>query len=142
MTTTAVVFVGLIAVATLVTAAVQVGLIVVVMRLATRLEAIGSLFETEIRPLVANATTVSSQAARVGELAVAQMERADRLLTDVARRIDDTTRLVQGTLLAPAREGRALLAALGAVVGALRDGRRARSAAAAAGEDDDPLFIG
>jgi hypothetical protein len=140
VSTTVVVFVGLIAFATLVIAAIQVGLILVMVRLAKRVETIGTRFEEDVRPLVANATVVSANAARVSELAVAQVERADRLFSDVAHRIDDTTRLVQGTLFAPAREGRALLAAIGAAIGVVREGRQSRAAAAM--DDDDPLFIG
>ena len=142
MTTTAVVFIGLIALATVVMAAVQVGLILVAVRLGKQVEALGNRLEVEVRPLIANATAVSSHAARVSELAVSQMERADHLFADVADRIERTTRLVQGTLLAPAREGRALLAAVGAVIGAVREGRSARSADPRAADDDDPLFIG
>jgi hypothetical protein len=141
VSTTAVVFLGIIAVATLVTAIVQVLNTVAIAHLARRIEAVADAIETEIRPLIASATVVAGNAARVSELAVAQIERADRLFADVAHRIDDTTRLVQGTLLAPAREGRALLAALGAAFAAVRDGSRSRAGSAAA-DEDDPLFIG
>ena len=68
------------------------------------------------------------------------MERVDRLFGDVAHRVDDATRLVQGTLLAPPREGRALLAAVGAALGAMRDMRPTREEPLPT--DDDPLFIG
>jgi hypothetical protein len=137
---TAVVLLGVIAVATLVMAAVQVGLIIVAARLARQVQDLGTRIEQEIRPLVAHATAVAAHAARASDLAVAQMERADRVIADVARRIDDTTRVVQGMILAPAREGRALLAGLGAALGAVRDARHTR--ANAVGDDDDPLFIG
>jgi hypothetical protein len=141
VSSTVVVFVGLIALATLVTAAVQVALVVAVLRLGRRLQALGEQVEHELQPLIANATAVSSHAARLSELAVSQVERTDRLFADLAARIEQTTRLVQGTLLAPAREGRALLAAVGAVIGAVREAAAARSAAAPV-DDDDPLFIG
>jgi hypothetical protein len=141
VSTAAVVFLGIIAVATLVTAAIQVLHTIALAHLAKRIEAVADSIDKEIRPLVANATVVAGNAARVSELAVAQMERADRLFADVAHRIDDTARLVQGAFLAPAREGRALLAALGAAFGAVREGSRARAGSAAA-DEDDPLFIG
>ena len=140
--TTAVVFMGLIALATLVMAGIQVGLILVIVRLSRRLEELGNRVEQDLKPLVANATAVSADALRVSELAVAQVERADRLFSDVARRVDDTARMVQATLLAPAREGRALLAAIGAAIGVVRDARRDRRPASIGADDDDPLFIG
>jgi len=138
---TAVALLGVIAVATLVMASVQVGLAIVAARLARQVEALGTRIDQDIRPLVANATLVSSNAARATELAVAQIERADRLFADVAQRIDDTSRLLQGTILAPVREGRALLAAIGAALGVMRDVRQARAQTLGI-DDDDPLFIG
>jgi hypothetical protein len=141
VSTTAVVFLGIIAVATLVTATGQVLQAIAVARLAKRVGAVADSIDKEIRPLVANATIVAGNAARVSELAMLQMERADHLFADVAHRIEDATRLVQGTLLAPAREWRALLAAIGAAIGAVRDGRHARASRSAA-DEDDPLFIG
>lgn len=141
MSTTAVVLLGVIAVATLVMASIQVGLVVVSIRLARQVQALGTRFEREIRPLVANATAVSGHAVRASELAVAQIERADRAFADVVQRIDDTSRLLQGTILAPVREGRALLAGLGAAIGAVRDVRQTRARDRGV-DDDDPLFIG
>ncbi len=139
MSTTAVVFLGVIAAATLVTAVGQVLNAIVMARVARRIESAVDTIQQDLGPLIANATAVAANAARVSEVAVGQIERADRLFADLAERVSETTRLVQGTFLAPAREGRALLAALGAAIGAVRDGRRARSAAI---DDDDPLFIG
>ncbi len=140
MSTTAVVFLGIIAVATALTAVGQLLQAVVVARLAKRIESVAETIDHEIRPLIAQATTVASNAARASEVAVAQIERADRLFADVARRVDDTTRMLQDTILAPARQGRALLAAVGAAIGAVRLGRSTSSGSAV--DEDDPLFIG
>jgi hypothetical protein len=141
VSTTAVMFLGIIAVATLVTAVGQVVFAIVMARLAKRIEGVVDSIDRDIRPLIANANAVAANAARVSEVAVDQMERADRVFTDLAHRIENTSRLVQGTILAPAREGRALLAAIGAAIGVVRDGRLARASQAAA-DEDDPLFIG
>lgn len=141
MSSTAVVFLGLIAVATLVTAAVQVALVVALIQTGRRLQALADRVEQDLRPLIANATAASNHAVRVSELAVSQVERADRLFADLAMRVEQASRLVHSTLLTPAREGRALLAAISAVIGAVRDGAAARAASAAA-DEDDPLFIG
>lgn len=140
MSVTAVVFLGIIAVATLATAVGQVLQGLAIARLATRINGVAETIDREIRPLIANATAVAANAARVSEVAVAQMERADRLFADLAGRVDGVSRLVQGTLLAPAREGRALLAALAAAIGVVRQGRLAGQAQGA--DEDDPLFIG
>jgi hypothetical protein len=141
VSTTAVVFLGIIAVATVVTATGQLLQAIALARVAKRIESVVETIEHEIRPLIAQAATVATNAARVSEVAVAQMERADRLFTDLARRIDDTTRVLQATILAPARQGRALLAAIGAAIGAVRLGRPLQSGSAEA-DEDDPLFIG
>jgi hypothetical protein len=141
VSTTAVVLLGVIAMATLVMAAIQVALVVVGLRLAKQVQDLGTRIERDIRPLVANAATVASNAARASELALTQVERADRVFSDLAQRIDDTSRLVRGAILAPAREGRAVLAAIGAAVGVFRDAQRPRSNSSSP-DEDDPLFIG
>ncbi len=141
MSTTAVVLLGVIAMATLVMAAIQVALVVVGLRLARQVQDLGTRIERDIRPLVTNATTVARSAARASELALAQVERADRIFSDLAQRIDDTSRLVRGAILAPAREGRAILAAIGAAVGVIREAQCARPHSPGP-DEDDPLFIG
>jgi hypothetical protein len=137
---TAEVLLGVIAVATLVIAAVQVGLVIVVVRLVRQMQDLRASLHGEIEPLIRNLSAASNNAVRVTELAVAQFQRADRLFGDFAHRVDDATRLVQSTLLAPLREGRALLAAVGAALGAMRDMRPARDESLPI--DDDALFIG
>jgi hypothetical protein len=136
-----VVLLGVIAVATLVMASVQVALVIVGIRLARQVQDLGTRIDRDLRPLVASASAVASNAARASEVALAQIERADQALTDLAQRIDDTTRMVRGAILAPAREGRALLAAFGAAIGAVREAQRARPRGQSL-DEDDPLFIG
>jgi hypothetical protein len=140
VSTTAEVLLGLIAVATLAMAAVQVGLVIVAVRLARQVQDLRASLDGEIRPLILNLSAASNNVVRATELAVTQIQRVDRLFGDLAHRLDDATRLVQSTLLAPLREGRALLAAVGAALGAMRDMRPTREEPLAA--DDDPLFIG
>jgi hypothetical protein len=140
VSTTAVVLLGFIAVATLVMAAVQVGLIIVALRLTKQVEALLNSIERDLRPLLLSLSTASNNVVRVTELAVSQVQRVDRMFNDVALRLDDVMRLVQATLLAPVREGRALLAALGAALGALGHTRSSRDESLPS--DDDALFIG
>jgi hypothetical protein len=141
VSTTGVVLLGVIAGATLVMAIIQVGLIVFAGRLARKVDQLSTRLEQDIRPFIANATEVAGNAARATSLAVLQMERADELIAGLSQRVEDTARVIQGTLLAPAREGRALLAAIGATIGALREERQGRPQGPGV-EDEDPLFIG
>lgn len=141
MSTTAVVLLGVIAAATLVMAVVQVGLILVAARLARKVEHLSTQLEQDVRPLVVKANTIAENAARASAVAVAQVERADRLFTDLAQRVDDTMAVVQHSLLMPAREGRAILAGVGAALSAFRELRAAARARAGA-DEEDPLFIG
>ena len=69
-------------------------------------------------------------------LATAHVERVDRVINDLAQRMDHTLRIVPGILNSPGREARAILAALTAALRAVRARpRHGRS------EDEDALFI-
>jgi hypothetical protein len=70
-------------------------------------------------------------------LAVAQVERADRLFGDLAVRIDETLYTVQQIIIAPAREWVAILTGLRTAVGVFRGFRSDRKR----GDDEDALFI-
>jgi hypothetical protein len=140
VTTSADVFLGVIALATLVMAAIQVGVIVFAARLAKRVERLANQVEHEIKPLLANLVEVSQNAARASSLAVAQVERADQLFATVTRRVDETFTLVQAAIITPAREGRAILTAVRATITAFRELRAARKRSRM--EDEDALFIG
>lgn len=137
------VFLGIIALAVSVMAAVQVGIVVYGGRLARRVDALASQMEREIKPLMAHLTTIGEEAARASTLAAAQVERVDRLFADVSLKVEETAHAVQTAIVAPAREGMALLSGVRAAFGAVR-GRQASAAPArsAAHDDDDPLFIG
>jgi hypothetical protein len=144
VSTTATVLLGFIAAATVVMAAIQVGLVIVAARLGRKVEALTGRLEQDIRPLIANVSAVSENAQKMTALTVVQLERADRLFADVTQRVEDTTALIQGTITAPAREGRALMAGIAAAIGALREGApsgRDRASRETA-DEEDPLFIG
>ena len=141
MTGSSEVFLAVIAVAALVIALVQLGLMLTVGRLAARVDRLATHMQTEIKPVLANVMQVSENAARASALAVAQVERADRLFEDVTRRVDETTKIVQAAIIAPAREGRAVVTAVRTAVSAFRELRAAR-ARAMRQEDEDALFIG
>ena len=149
------IFLGVIASATLVMALVQIGVIVVAAKvarqaqqaaskaqetLATAQQTIASVRE-EIRPLIAKANDIADEASKVATMATAQVHKVDRLVTDLTKRVDETSALVQQAIVTPAREGLAIIAAVKATLGALRvgaDWRRRTSRS----EEEDPLFIG
>jgi hypothetical protein len=136
-----VVFLGVIAAATLAIAVVQVGVLVAAGRLARRVDALADQLEREVKPLFGHLDAIGRDASRATTLATAQVERADRLFTDFAIRIDDTLNSFHTAIRTPAREGRALLSAVRAAFQAIRDLRnRARSGQARA-EEEDALFI-
>jgi hypothetical protein len=113
-----------------------------------------SRLEQDVRPIVANAQTMSVDAKRAVALASSQVERADRLLTDAARRIEDTMNVVQRLILAPARDGLAIFQGVKAAFSAFRELKpRPRSrtspnigpvprAVPDPGDDDHASFIG
>jgi hypothetical protein len=81
-----------------------------------------------------------SPATRAVALATVQVERADRLFSDVSKKIEDTLTVVQSSIIAPAREGKALMQAFRAAMEVIREARR-RARSRARGEDEDALFI-
>ena len=147
MSPTAEVLLGVIAVAVAVMALVQVGAIIAGLRVARRVERIASDLETGVKPLIANLTTLSSDASRAATLAAAQVERIDRAFGDLTARLDQTLTAAQQFVSGPAREGMAIVAGVRAAFGALqtmRETARRRSAArpGAFEEEEESLFIG
>lgn len=137
------VFLAVIALSLLTMALVQVGAIIFGLRLVKRLDQLSATIERDVRPVLERLTAVSDDAARMSQLALTQVQRADALFGDVARRIDDSVATVQSALLAPAREGVAVFQALRAVVSAITAPRAASTATSSRGSDEDEqLFIG
>jgi hypothetical protein len=135
------VFLGVIAAATVVMAAIQVGLIVALLRAMRQAQQTLQSVQQEVKPLLAKATEVAGEASRTAALATIQAEKVDRLLTDLARRVEETATIVQHAIVTPAREGMALVAGLKAGLAALRGFREMRERRRQA-EEEDPLFIG
>jgi len=135
------VFLGVIALATLVMALIQVGAVLFAARLGRQMQQLVATVQQDIRPLIARANAVAEEASKTASIATAQAQKIDRLVTDLTRRVDETTVIVQQAIIAPAREGLALFAAIRAGLGALRSMRDARARSAGV-EDEDALFIG
>lgn len=143
MTDWSAIFLGIIALAVSVMAAIQVGIIVYGARLARRVDALAAQVDREIKPLLTHLNAIGEEAARATALAAAQVERVDRLFADVTQRVEETATAVQSAIVAPAREGLALLSGVRAAFEALKGIRRAGTPAhATATDEDDPLFIG
>jgi hypothetical protein len=118
---------------------VQIGVIVAAARLARRVDRLADQVEHELKPLFANANAIGRDASRAVSLAAAQVERADRLFADLVARVEQLASTLQANLVLPAREGRALLAALRAAMTTIREARvRVRQGRS---EDEDALFI-
>jgi hypothetical protein len=134
-------FLGVIAAATLLMALIQVGAIVAILRIVRQAQQTIADVHRDVRPLIERATAVANSASRTATIAAAQAEKIDRLLTDLAVRVDQTAGVVQHAIITPAREGLAIVAALKAGFAALR-GFRERPPHGRAADDEDPLFIG
>lgn len=137
-----VIFLGVIAVATLVMALIQVGAIIATLKLAREAQKVVGSLQQEIGPLIAKANAVVDDAKRTAALATAQAEKVDLLVTTLTRRVDETASVVQKAIITPAREGIAIVAAIKATLGALKGFRGYRGGHGPHGEDEDPLFIG
>jgi type IV secretory pathway VirB2 component (pilin) len=132
---------AIIAAATAVMALIQIGAIIVLARVATQVRDTVATIQQDIRPLIARATALADEASRAATLATAQMQKVDKLVTDLTRRVDETAAIVQEAVVTPAREGMAILAAVKAGLAALRGMRDLRRRAGGV-EDEDALFIG
>ena len=135
------IFLGLIALATLAMAIVQVGVIIAAGRLARRVDRLADQIEHDLRPLLGHLNTIGRDASRTMGLAAAQVERVDAVFADLVVRIDQTLNAVQAAIVAPAREGRALLKALRAALDAIRGSRKPGRQRTSRSDDEDALFI-
>ena len=139
MTDWQVVFLGIIALALVAMAGAQVYMGLTVARASRQVTDTVESLRRDVGPLIDKATKVTGDAARVTELAVLQAERVDRMVANMAVRVDDTLNVVQQSVVEPVRQGAAVVAGIRAMIGAFRD-RHGRPQAHR--EDEDPLFVG
>jgi hypothetical protein len=98
--------------------------------------------EQEIKPLAENVNAIARDAARISSLATGQVERVDRLVTDLTARIEHTATTVQDAVLKPLREGAAMMAGLRAVIEVFRELTKRQGGGRNRGDEEDALFIG
>jgi hypothetical protein len=138
--TWATVFLGVIAVATLTTAVLQVVLLVAGFSLVRRISRFVDFVETEVKPILGHIDSIARDASRAASLALAQVERADELLSNTIQRIEHTLSTVQSLIIGALREGNALMMGIRAVMAAFRGFQRRQTSRRRA-EDDEALFI-
>ena len=143
------VFLGIIAAATLVMALIQVGAIIAVLKIAKQAQDVAKQAQdvlasvhSDVKPLLARANEIAGEASKTATLATAQAEKVDKLVTDLTRRVDETSTLVQHAIITPAREGIAIVAAIKASLSSLRGGFGSFRGRPRHSEEDDALFIG
>jgi hypothetical protein len=132
-------FIGVIAVATLATAIVQIGVLVAAGLVVRRIGRFIDQIERDVRPIIAQIDSIGRDAARVASLAVTQVERVDRLFADLGRRLEQLAGVFR--VVAPERNGSSILNAFRAGLQVIRELRTYARARRARAEDDDALFI-
>lgn len=136
------VFLGIIALATVAMAVLQIGAALAVSRLARDAQKTFTSVQDDVKPLIAKVSALAEEANQTVSIAKVQAEKIDLLVTTLTRRIDETSMVVQQAVMTPAREGLAILAAVKAGLGALRGFRDIAPGQGRHAEEEDPLFIG
>ena len=136
------VFLGIIALATVAMAVLQIGAALAVSRLARDAQKTFTSVQDDVKPLIAKVSALAEEANQTVSIAKIQAEKIDLLVTTLTRRIDETSVVVQQAVMTPAREGLAILAAVKAGLGALRGFRDIAPGQGRHAEEEDPLFIG
>ncbi len=135
-------FMGVIAVAVLALAVMQVATLLYGLRVVRRLDRMADQVQKEILPVIDRVNAVSGDITRATSLAVAQIERADQLFARFAVRAERLMSVGQDAVIEPVRRSAALIQALRAALEALRTPSRPPSGKASADEEQEALFIG
>jgi hypothetical protein len=96
-----VVFLGVIALSSLVQAAFLVGLARGGRRMARRLDELQERIDGEIRPALQSITRISRNLAEISDIATLQARRLDEVVTDTLEKVQETTNLVRHAVLRP-----------------------------------------
>ena len=136
-------FLGIIAAATLVTAMLQIGVLVAMGLLVRRVFQLVDQIDKELKPIFESVQSIARDASRAASLATAQVERIDRALGDLMQRLDKTLSAVQNFVSGSGKNvsssAAAWVTAFKSVFTLIRDLRASRAGRSA--EDEDALFI-
>jgi hypothetical protein len=139
----AVVWLGVIAAAVAIMAMMQIGLVIVCLRLARQLSATADEIRRDVQPLVAKVHRIADDAARATSLAAVQVERVDEMLSRTVARVDDVAGIVRNAMGGPIRQGYAVAMAVRAALSVFGGGpSRGRRRDARTRDDEDALFVG
>ena len=146
-----VLFLGVIALASVVQAGFLIGLVVYGRRLARRVDALQVRLDREISPALENFNRVSRAAAEIADLATLQARRFDLLLADTIEKFEETTATIQKLVVRPLKPIGEILAFLKGLQRGMevylqfdRSGppqQRPHPRRRGHGEDDEHLFI-
>src|SRR5688500_9427472 len=99
MMTLAVIFLGVIALSSVVQAAFMIGLAREGRRLAERLDEIERRFESELRPTLQNLSRLSASFAEVGDILTNQARRIDGFMGDTITKLEEATTTLREVVL-------------------------------------------
>jgi hypothetical protein len=136
------VFLGITAAATLMMALVQLSIVMYGWVLARKIARIVTDVEREMTSIMESLNAMARDAAKATSLASVQVERVDRLLSDLTLRVEQTAATVQKAIIAPLREGAAVMAGLRAAMAVLKELTKRSGASGAGTDEEDALFIG
>jgi hypothetical protein len=152
METWGVVFLGIIALSSLIQGIFLVALLVFGKKFAERLDAVHGRIDRDITPALENLGRVTRSAAEIADLGALQARRLDLLLADTAEKVELTTSAVHRLVTEPLRPLGGAIAFMKGVQKGIEvffrdDGREARRTAPSRREkgvpieDDEHLFI-
>lgn len=105
-----------IAAATVVMAVVQLGFVAYGIRVARRIDRVAAMVEREIGPALGRVDTISADVARAAALTVAQVERVDKVVGQLAAGADEAMAAARDSVVEPVRQGGAFLVGLRAAL--------------------------
>jgi hypothetical protein len=101
METWGVVFLGVMALASVIQAGFLIGMAVAGRRLVQRVDALQTRIDRELRPAIDNLARITRNFAEITDLVTLQARRVDDLLADTVEKIEETTTTIRKLVLRP-----------------------------------------
>lgn len=139
MSDSSTVWLAIIAIAVAVMALMQVGIAIAAWRVGKQVAAATEEIRRDLRPLIGKMNGIADEAAYTTSLVRLQVERLDALVASTTERVDETINVVQGAIVAPVRQGAALLTAVRAAFAAFR---RGGSRTGPTRDEEEAWFVG